>query len=116
MARIEGHLLSPLAEAIEWGVTRAAGYFLAWLLGISLPRLVEWLVLGDIAGRRTTFTEDDASAGVIAATHLMHPLGFLILASHIVLFAVFVRFDLRYRWILWPLATGLFWRIFLEQL
>lgn len=116
MARTEEHPLAPLAEAAEWGMTRAAGYFLAWLLGISLPRLAEWLVLGDIAGRRTIFAEDEASAGVIAATHLMHPLGFLILASHIVLFAVFVRFELRYRWILWPLATGLFWRIFLERL
>lgn len=37
-----------------------------------------------------------------------HPLGFVLLLSHIILFAVFVRFELRYRWILWPLTTGLF--------
>lgn len=115
MARTEPHLLSPFAEAIEWGVTRGAAYFFAWLLGISLPRFGEWLVFGDIAGHHTTYS-DDTVAGEIAATHLMHPLGFVILCSHVVLFAVFVRFDLRYRWVLWPLATGLFWRLFLERL
>lgn len=114
MAHTEEHPLSPLAEAAEWGVTRAAGYFLAWLLGISLPRLAVWLVVGDIVGHHTTYTED-TSAGVVAASHLLHPLGFLILASHIFLFAVFVRFELRYRWLLWPLASGLFWRIFMEH-
>ena len=114
MSHHEDDPLSPLAEAAEWGVTRAAGYFLAWLLGINLPRMVEWLLVSQAGGPRGT--DLDNSAGEVAAWHLMHPLGFLLLFSHIVLFAVFVRFELRFRWLLWPLATGLFWRIVAEGL
>lgn len=96
-------------------MVRGAAYFLAWILGINLPRLVERLILGDIFGRPATYA-DDTSLGELAATHLFHPLGFLILCSHIVVFAVFVRFEPRYRWVLWPFASGLFWRIFMESL
>jgi hypothetical protein len=109
--REDHHPLSPLAEALEWGVVRGAAYFFAWLLGINLPRLVEWLLLGDIDGRPGVYT-DRPAAGVIAFSHMVHPLGVVLLVSHLILFAVFVRFELRYRWILWPLAAGLFWRLF----
>ena len=115
MARTEDHPLSPLAEALEWGIARGAAYFFAWLLGINLPRMVEWLLLGNIGGRPRAYA-DGPAAGVVALSHIMHPLGFVILVSHIILFAVFVRFDLRDRWIFWPLATGLFWRLFVEGL
>ena len=64
MAHTEDHPLSPLAEALEWGVARGAAYFFAWLLGINLPRMVEWVLLGDINGRPGAYA-DGPAAGVL---------------------------------------------------
>ena len=96
-------------------MVKAAAYFLAWFIGINLPGWVERLLLGDIPGRPDRYA-DGPAAGVVAAAHILHPIGFVILVSHLILFAIFVRFGLRYRWVLWPFASGLFWRMFMERL
>jgi hypothetical protein len=109
------HPFAPFAEAMHSSVVKAAAYFLAWILGVNLPPLFERLLFFGIRGRFPNYRDED-SLGVLTLTLIAHPLGFFILSSHIVLFALFVRFDLRYRWVLWPLASGVFWRLWLEEI
>jgi hypothetical protein len=109
------HPLSPLADAMQSSVAKGASYFLAWVLGVGTPRVIELTIFRGITGHLMKYQDDESSVGVVSTMLITHPIGFLILASHIVIFAFFVRFPLRYVWALWPLTSGIFWRIFIEH-
>ena len=103
------HPLSPLADAMQSSVVKGLSYFMMWIAGINTPQIAEALIFRGIVGRVPMY--DEESVGVLTLTLVSYPLGFFILSSHIIIFALFVCFSLRYVWILWPLLSGIFWRI-----
>lgn len=103
------HPFGTVREAMQWSVVRAACYFGAWCLGLRLPAFVTRVFFAGIPGAPGIVETEDLATMTFSL--VVHPLGWCIGATNLVLFAVFVRFEPSYRWVHWPLFTAIFWAV-----